>query len=553
MAHAGLRILPLVAAVLLLPPGWAQIPSVPAPGTHDLSWANDVKVSPDGLHVYAAGRQLSAQGLYDVKVVAYSLLDGTEEWSTAYNGPQTSVEWGVSLAASPDGDRLAVTGFSSVAGPQDQTLHTDMLLLVLDALGGKVLWEHRYHGPRAHASWAVGQGAVFSNDGSKLYATGLTLPDGLVVNVFAFNFTTFAFDAASGNVTWMGAYNGQGNVEDWGYAIALSPDQRRVVVTGRSYGGPQPSWDYATVSYNATTGAQEWASRFDSKASRPVALPYGPALGDWSSSLGFAPDGATVFVTGRSQTDDSNYDYATVAYDAASGAQRWLTRYDGPGHYEDGAYALAVSPDGQRVFVTGWSASANVDGSMDFATVAYEAQTGRQLWASRYDASGGSLDDAALALQVAPDGSRVYAAGWSFDGQGRYDYATVAYDAVTGKERWVARHDGRPGNSFDFATRFNGMGDDTDMVALALSPDGKSLFLAGSDVRMSFLVGGIEPGLGTWVWDTAGLQGTFAAPAAPVRAASEPGPAPARTPGPEALVCLLILAGVSLLRAPRKP
>ena len=67
----------------------------------------------------------------------------------------------------------------------------------------------------------------------------------------------------------------------------------------------------------------------------------------------------------------SDYDYATLAYDSASGASLWTRRYDGPASLRDDAVALAVSPDGSRVFVTGSSAtSANDD---DYATVAYSA------------------------------------------------------------------------------------------------------------------------------------------------------------------------------------
>jgi len=80
-------------------------------------------------------------------------------------------------------------------------------------------------------------------------------------------------------------------------------------------------------------------------------------------------------------------DYATIAYDAASGDRLWVARYDGPGHTNDSAYGLAVSPDGTRLYVTGGSATI-ANHSDDYATVAYDTATGKRLWVARYDGPG---------------------------------------------------------------------------------------------------------------------------------------------------------------------
>jgi DNA-binding beta-propeller fold protein YncE len=62
-------------------------------------------------------------------------------------------------------------------------------------------------------------------------------------------------------------------------------------------------------------------------------------------------------------------DYATIAYRTATGARRWIGRYNGPGNGDDVAVGLAVSPVGGRVFVTG--ASQGVRSGYDFATIGY--------------------------------------------------------------------------------------------------------------------------------------------------------------------------------------
>ena len=122
---------------------------------------------------------------------------------------------------------------------------------------------------------------------------------------------------------------------------------------------------------------------------------------------------------------------ATVAYNSSTGAKLWTKIYNGPDH------SIAVSPDGTKVY-------GGSDGA--FASGAYDASTGAKLWAKVYDGSGSSSSIAA-----SPDGTKVFVTGQVADPGGGADYATVAYDAFTGAELWAKRYHG-PIDGVDIAS-----------------------------------------------------------------------------------------------------
>ena len=141
--------------------------------------------------------------------------------------------------------------------------------------------------------------------------------------------------------------------------MAVSPDGTTVFVTGASSGTTAGQVDYATVAYNAATGAQLWVKLY-------AGLAKG-GIGTQAYSVAVSPDGSTVYVTGESGNDST---YATVAYTAATGAQLWVKRYTGNGPSGSAAQAVAVSPATGTVFVTGYSSGSG--SGNDYATIAYQ-------------------------------------------------------------------------------------------------------------------------------------------------------------------------------------
>src|SRR5260221_2470404 len=128
---------------------------------------------------------------------------------------------------------------------------------------------------------------------------------------------------------------------------------------------------------------------------------------DLPAAVAISPDGHTVFVTGRSAGASLTADYATIAYDTNTGARRWVSRYSGPGNGLDAAAAIAVSPDGSAVFVTGQSAQKT---GWAFVTIAYNSADGSRLWLGEYPGYR------PISVVVGPDGHTVFVTGAGIHG-----------------------------------------------------------------------------------------------------------------------------------------
>jgi putative pyrroloquinoline-quinone binding quinoprotein len=416
---------------------WAARYNGPANGV-DAGQA--VGVSPDATRVFVTG---SSQGLGtggDWVTTAYDAVTGAPQWIRRYDGGGNE-DTAVDLTVAPDGSKVFVTGLSS--GSNGDAGYATVAYM---ASTGAQLWVAGFNGSGQRVDQPAG--IATSPDGSRVFVTGWSYQRQFV-EVYA----TVAYDASDGRRLWTQLY-GDPSGANQASAIGVSQGGSTVFVTGESHVRSTDAYDYATVAYDAATGARRWVSRYDGpEGSDDVAL-----------DLAVAPGGGALYVTGHSFGASGTADYATVAYDASSGGQLWVARYDGPAHGNDYPLATAVSPGGSRVFVTGYTTATN--GLFDYGTVAYDAATGGQLWGMRYDGSGHGEDDA-FALVVAPGGSKVFVTGLSLGSSGGVNAVTLAYDAATGAFRWRATYNG-PANGWD-------SGRD-----LAVSPSGSAIFVTGS-------------------------------------------------------------------------
>jgi hypothetical protein len=398
--------------------------------------ARAITYSPDSAKTFVTGVSAGIGG-EDYATIAYNSSSGAVLWSARYDGAGGEDD-AYDLVASPTTSTVFVTGYSDGAASEDY------VTIAYDSTTGAQRWLARYDGPGAADDEAVGM--VASPDGSKVFVTGYS--DGTTGSDYA----TVAYNATNGAQLWVSRYDGPGHGSDEAYSVAVTPDGTRLFVTGVSAGATS-GLDYATVSLNAATGAPKWSARFDGSR----------GLADYAQSVVSSPDGAKVYVTGYSPSATNGQDYVTLAYSAANGSTLWSARFNGSGNESDYGREVAVSPDGARVFVTGTS-WADVTGR-DYATVAYNAATGSRLWTQRFS-SAGERSDYGRAIAPSRDGSKVFVTGASYGGTTGPDYVTIAYDASTGATAWTSRYNG-PKSGADSA------------YAIAASPDGTRLAVTG--------------------------------------------------------------------------
>ena len=185
---------------------------------------------------------------------------------------------------------------------------------------------------------------------------------------------------------------------------------------------------------------------------------------DVSRDIAVDPAGTRVFVTGYSTVAEGGYGgWATIAYSASTGKQLWVALVATP-NYSNFAWAIAVAPDGSNVYVTGI-----VKGSAttcEIGTVAYDAATGAALWARVYAGAGPTYGcQPPVNVLVSPGSNRVYVATPTLESTLNGETFTILAYSSTGRRLWVAHSP--PDVEVDKLT------------GAAIAPDGSKIFLTG--------------------------------------------------------------------------
>lgn len=388
----------------------------------------DPLVGPDSETIYTIGLGDQIRGV--------DLDTGEPVWSTTVDMDAYDQK------VSPDGSTVFVSG---------EVVEDDAKKVRIDAFdadtGEHIVSTDTVQGIQsggAEPRFAVGP------DGQRLYLQ-LDSADNPATGV---NFQVHAFDRATGEMVWRALWNGPADHDDFPNHIEVHPNGSQVYVAGDTRTDAQGFYDSRTpdaaavVAFDAATGEQEWKQVYRGPG-KAATLPG--TLKD-ADGLEVSPDGERVHIAGHVRNshptpigddvigeDAQLGDFFSVAYDTQTGEQEWVTDFRGswPGGVEgnDFVYSMAVGEDGQ-VFVTG----AHGEGpDYSWLTLAFDGLSGDRLWASSFDMPGLRWEIPS-SIEAGPDGDRVYVYGKNaVDFLAPGVFSTVAYDAETGDQAWVAR------------------------------------------------------------------------------------------------------------------
>ncbi len=375
---------------------------------------NDVAVgivaAPDGSTVFVVGSTIDPDTHSDYVTIAYDAATGDVRWTSRFDGAQGK-DTAAAIGVAPDGSDVYVTGTTTTTKPGSSDQVWSMTTVGYVAANGVARWHASYGGPDPEVDpRELADALVVSPDGLTVFVAGegYVPPDGWESG---FSFDLVAYRAWDGQRSWDARPIGWACSYPTPRSLAISPDGTILVVTGQQDEGCNISFlGYATAAVDARSGETLW---------------YTSPTGEyWTSTAGatgvaFTPDGTRVVQTGNLLSPH----LGTVAYAPADGTEVWHTRYTA----DDGwnlATGVVASPDSQMIFVTGYSHGDA--GGWDYVTIAYRASDGHRAWVERFD-DPQHRADAAYALAISPDGKTLYVTGWAEAGDAQGDAVTIAY------------------------------------------------------------------------------------------------------------------------------
>jgi hypothetical protein len=247
-------------------------------------------------HAYITGSNIGVGTGKDYTTIAYD-SSGNELWVVSYDGLGNGDDIASALVVDNSGN-IIVTGRST-----DATGFYEYATVAYDSSGNE-LWVARYGG-LVNGDHVAGSIAIDPS--------GNIIVAGTSAGTAGSDYATIAYDS-SGNELWVARYNGPGDADDEGYAIAFD-NLGTVYVTGNSIGYGTGK-DYATVAYDSS-GNELWVARYNGPGGNKDDLPVDIATDKTTGN---------VYVTGLDKDIVTNEDIATVAYDS-SGNMLWVVRY----------------------------------------------------------------------------------------------------------------------------------------------------------------------------------------------------------------------------------
>ncbi len=337
-----------------------------------LDGAWDVVVSPDGKQVFIASDDDDALVIFN-RDTATGKLTFQESFIDSV-GSINGLDEARGVVVSPDGKQIFVVGRADNA----------LAVFNRDAATGTIVFQEAFFDGTGGVDGLGGAREVtISPDGKQIF----------VASIFDDALAIFNRDSLTGTLAFQGSFVDGGSINGLNGArgVAVSPDNKQVFVTG--------AVDNALTIFDrdAATGVLTFQGVFLDGFGSVDGLSGG-------NGVTVSPDGKQVLVTG--DVDDA---LAIFNRNAATGTLVFQEAFfDGSDGVDglDFAHALAISPDGQQVFVSSFDDDALAIFNRDAATGKFAFQ------GAFFDGFGGVNGlNGAEGIAVSPDNQQVFVSG----------------------------------------------------------------------------------------------------------------------------------------------
>jgi hypothetical protein len=370
-----------------------------------LGWegAYDVAVSPDGKVAVLAGAVTVERnsGEIDLLTVAVNVASGEVLWRAIHANPEGGGDFPSTALVSQDGS----TAYISATVGLFRQEPPDMALVAYDLATGEKRWSASYDVGRPDTA-SYDFDAALSPSGDALNVIGVTAD-----TQGRMNSLLWRVGSAEGTQEWAleqaGPFDGYGLTTD----VDVSQADGTIVVGGTTWSSDMSRADY-WVRAISPDGSARWEQRFDGGSWDQLIDLAVSADGRTAGATGMSdnvPDYTNYVNQGQ------NRDWATVTWDVASGQFGWQSRETGHARGDNRPFDLTFSPDGERLYVAGVVTDETVV-TVRYGVKAYPVATGQSnvTYLYRGEAAGAQHPfNVATDLAVSPGGNRLYVTGYS--------------------------------------------------------------------------------------------------------------------------------------------
>jgi hypothetical protein len=347
------------------------------------------------------GSEGDPPGNRDNPVVRKIRPDGTWAWSTIRVVPDPEFAVPTGIAVDAQGDVFVslmhqLQGYAAVA-------------IKFDGATGAVLWEQV---TTEHSVIAFGAAIAVDSAGDVFVGGSEYLP---APGVFPVDLVLVKYDGGSGQELWRGRHVGLHAFPDV-FDVKIDADGDALLL---GKGQRTSGYEYVVVKFDGGTGQHVWAR----------ALPTANAAANYYIADLDVDAAGDAIVTGSVTTAGVLDNVATMKFSGIDGTMLWERRYDGAGNDRDLGFAVVVDQMG-NVSVAGSTRSA-ATGS-DFLTLRYSGD-GTLLWSRQFHSSG--VNGEYVEAMTQDDHGNVYVTGPMLNAEGNVDFMTIGYAAETGRER----------------------------------------------------------------------------------------------------------------------